>query len=301
MSSREAIYQACLLRFRPIMMTTMAAMLGALPLAIGFGEGAELRQPLGISIVGGLIVSQMLTLYTTPVIYLYLDRFRLWSLRPLASALSRCQRRSAGARRMSKHVAPLKALSIAAVALVAACTVGPDYQRPAAPVPAAYKEAGWKAGEPHDAIDRGAWWSIYNDPVLDELERQIDISNQNLKAAEAAFRQARAVVAQARAGFFPTDLGRRIGDALGPRRQQLDEQSQQLHRRQPLRPRQPDGLRSDGRRELGASISGAGSAAPSRATSRAPRRAPPISPARGSRRRRTLATDYLAAARSPTS
>jgi multidrug efflux pump len=79
LSSRDAIYQACLMRFRPIMMTTMAAMLGAVPLAIGFGEGGELRRPLGISIVGGLLVSQMLTLYTTPVIYLYLDRFRLWA------------------------------------------------------------------------------------------------------------------------------------------------------------------------------------------------------------------------------
>ena len=79
LSSRQAIYQASLLRFRPIMMTTMAAALGAVPLAIGFGEGSELRRPLGISIVGGLLVSQMLTLYTTPVIYLYLDRFRLWA------------------------------------------------------------------------------------------------------------------------------------------------------------------------------------------------------------------------------
>jgi multidrug efflux pump len=76
---KDAIYEACLLRFRPIMMTTMAAMLGALPLALGFGDGAELRRPLGISIVGGLLVSQLLTLYTTPVIYIYLDRFRLWS------------------------------------------------------------------------------------------------------------------------------------------------------------------------------------------------------------------------------
>jgi hydrophobe/amphiphile efflux-1 (HAE1) family protein len=74
----DAIYEACLLRFRPIMMTTMAALLGALPLALGRGVGSELRRPLGISIVGGLIFSQMLTLYTTPVIYLYLDRFRLW-------------------------------------------------------------------------------------------------------------------------------------------------------------------------------------------------------------------------------
>ena len=81
MKTEDAIYHACLLRFRPIMMTTAAAMLGALPLALGGGDGAELRRPLGISIVGGLIVSQALTLYTTPVVYLYLDRFRLWSTR----------------------------------------------------------------------------------------------------------------------------------------------------------------------------------------------------------------------------
>jgi NodT family efflux transporter outer membrane factor (OMF) lipoprotein len=90
--------------------------------------------------------------------------------------------------------------------ILAACTVGPDYQRPDAPVPAAYKEAGvvWQVARPADAIDRGAWWSIFRDPVLDGLECQIDISNQNLKAAAAAFREAEAIVAQARAGFFPT-------------------------------------------------------------------------------------------------
>jgi multidrug efflux pump len=77
-SSVDAIYQACVLRFRPIMMTTMAALLGGLPLALGTGTGSELRRPLGIAIVGGLIMSQALTLYTTPVLYLYLDRFRLW-------------------------------------------------------------------------------------------------------------------------------------------------------------------------------------------------------------------------------
>jgi multidrug efflux pump len=78
-TSREAIEQACLLRFRPIMMTTAAALLGALPLAFGTGEGSEMRAPLGIAIVGGLIVSQLLTLYTTPVVYLYMDRVRIWS------------------------------------------------------------------------------------------------------------------------------------------------------------------------------------------------------------------------------
>ena len=77
----EAIHAACLLRFRPIMMTTLAAMLGALPLAVMSGQGSEMRRPLGIAIVGGLFISQILTLYTTPVVYIYLDRFRLWFMR----------------------------------------------------------------------------------------------------------------------------------------------------------------------------------------------------------------------------
>jgi multidrug efflux pump len=85
LSPRDAIFKACLLRFRPILMTTMAAILGAVPLALGHGDGAELRQPLGISIVGGLVVSQMLTLFTTPVVYLYVDRARIriekWKVR----------------------------------------------------------------------------------------------------------------------------------------------------------------------------------------------------------------------------
>jgi hydrophobe/amphiphile efflux-1 (HAE1) family protein len=88
-NSADAIYEACLLRFRPIMMTTMAAMLGALPLALGRGVGSELRRPLGISIVGGLLISQMLTLFTTPVMYLYLDRFRLWVNRKRGKTLER--------------------------------------------------------------------------------------------------------------------------------------------------------------------------------------------------------------------
>jgi multidrug efflux pump len=81
LSPADAIYEACLLRFRPIMMTTMASLLGAVPLVIGMGEGSEFRRPLGITIIGGLVLSQILTLYTTPVVYLYLDRFSLWTRR----------------------------------------------------------------------------------------------------------------------------------------------------------------------------------------------------------------------------
>jgi len=77
-SAQQAIHEACLLRFRPIMMTTFAALFGGLPIALGHGAGSELRRPLGIAIVGGLLVSQWLTLYTTPIVYLYLDRLNRW-------------------------------------------------------------------------------------------------------------------------------------------------------------------------------------------------------------------------------
>ena len=93
----------------------------------------------------------------------------------------------------------------ALVAILAACTVGPDYVRPTVVAPAAYKEiAGWKLGQPRDAADRGAWWAVYQDAVLDGLARQVEVSNQNLKASEAAYRAAVAVVQQAQAALFPT-------------------------------------------------------------------------------------------------
>jgi HAE1 family hydrophobic/amphiphilic exporter-1 len=87
-SARDAIYEAALVRFRPIMMTTMCALLGAVPIALGLGAGAESRKPLGLAVVGGLIVSQFLTLYFTPVYYIYLDKLRFGRSKPAAPALT---------------------------------------------------------------------------------------------------------------------------------------------------------------------------------------------------------------------
>ena len=188
----DAIRQASLLRFRPIMMTTMAALLGALPLALGMGVGSELRRPLGITIIGGLILSQVLTLYTTPVMYLYLDRFRLWMN----------NRRK---RKMKCRPAPALFVIVAGILLLLnACSVGPNYVRPKTETPAAFKEiAGWKMAQPKDDTLHGAWWKIFNDPDLNALEEAVIVSNQNLAAAEAQFRQALALTQTSRAAYFP--------------------------------------------------------------------------------------------------
>jgi NodT family efflux transporter outer membrane factor (OMF) lipoprotein len=115
---------------------------------------------------------------------------------------------------------PALPLRVAAAAWLAlsGCAVGPDYKRPAFDTTAAYKEQGdWKPSEPEDTLSRGPWWHIFNDPVLDGLEQQIEVSNQNLKAAEDAYRQARGLVDQARAGFWPT-----IGASASRERTQLE-------------------------------------------------------------------------------
>ncbi len=178
-NSRDAIFEACLLRFRPILMTTMAALLGALPLALGTGTGSELRRPLGITIIGGLIVSQMLTLYTTPVVYLYFDRLRLWWERTSARVHGREPLESSD---MMRNACPACRRWRDAVAggvhgrseLQAPRRAGAArVQRTAAPNFKEADAAGWKQAHPGDAFLKGKWWEVYQDPALNALEEQV--------------------------------------------------------------------------------------------------------------------------------
>src|SRR5262249_12245795 len=155
-------------RFRPITMTTMAAMLGGLPLAIGIGTGSELRRPLGIAIVGGLLFSQLLTLYTTPVVYLYLDRFRLWWGRRRQPRRAPVPGGSEAEDEGNAMKAPFSLL-LSSGLLAAGTAVGPNYHKPTVETPGAFKEAppaGWKTAQPQDAALRGKWWEMFGDPQL---------------------------------------------------------------------------------------------------------------------------------------
>ena len=186
--------------------------LGAVPLALDAGTGSELRRPLGIAIIGGLIFSQLLTLYTTPVVYLYLDRLALrfrWRHRgrlPISCA-GRIWRREG-----ERHAARFNNDACSIALLTHACTVGPKYIEYSAPVPPNYKEPppdnykesdDWKQAHPQDDALRGKWWEIFGDPQLNALEEQVAISNQNVAFAEAQFRAARAAIRAARADLFP--------------------------------------------------------------------------------------------------
>ena len=202
-SSRDAIHQACILRFRPILMTTMSAIFGALPLILSNATGSELRRPLGITIVGGLVMSQALTLFTTPVVYLYLDRLRLWWER------SHKKKRPAG---LAWQPATLLGM-VALFALGSGCSFAPKYEKPAMATPGTFKEMtpaqarvtdGWTNAQPNDEALRGQWWKMFGDTNLDLLEDQVNISNQTVAVALDNFLAARAVVKQSRSEFFPT-------------------------------------------------------------------------------------------------
>ncbi len=202
-NSRDAIHEACLLRFRPILMTTMSAIFGALPLIFSSASGSELRRPLGITIVGGLVMSQALTLYTTPVVYLYLDRARLaW------------HRFRHGAQSLHAGLAAAAPLFMAGFLALGAtgCNLAPHYARPTVSTPVGYKELtadqarvtdGWKLATPNDDAIRGQWWRLFGDGDLDRLEEQADASNQTVVTALNNYWAAREVAMADLSQLFP--------------------------------------------------------------------------------------------------
>jgi len=184
-------------------MTTMSALFGALPLILSNGTGSELRRPLGITIVGGLIMSQALTLYTTPVVYLYLDRLRWWWER---------KRKKKAESGMALQPAAIVAM-LGFFLFASGCSFAPHYAKPSIQTPGAFKELtpaqakatdGWKTAEPKDDAIRGKWWEMFGDTNLNALEEQVDVSNQTVAVALENFLSARAVVKQTRSEFFPT-------------------------------------------------------------------------------------------------
>ncbi len=167
------------------MMTTFAALLGAMPLAVTTGNGAEMRQPLGISIVGGLLLSQILTLYTTPVVYLYLDRFRVWMQHVAHGQAPRLIAGHDGSMPdMDSHGSCICCSGRRCCLLACACAVGPNYHRPDAPVAPRLKEnQGWKPATP--ATDRRGPALVVDlrRSVARQLERQVVVSNQNAQGS----------------------------------------------------------------------------------------------------------------------
>ena len=193
LTPETAVRRASLLRLRPILMTTAAAMLGALPMALNTGTGSELRRPLGVTIIGGLLLSQLLTLYTTPALYVAVDRLRIRAVR------------------WQEGVATLAVILVGVS--VSACAVGPRYVPPKVPVPAAFKEQTYpdagvlQPASPRDHIPREGWWRMFQDPQLNRLVVQLMDKNPTLAESEARVRQARALVRQDRADYVPVVAG----------------------------------------------------------------------------------------------
>ena len=198
-------------------MTTLAAALGALPLAIGFGEGAELRRPLGVAIIGGLIASQVLTLLTTPVVYLLLDKLRRRSADE--RHLSRGDRCAAqpSTRPPHEHAPrrPCCALLAARSRLLRPAPSAPTTSARHAASPAAFKEAPptamrWLPAAPADTLDRGAWWQLFGDPVLDGLAAEVEVVEPERRRGGRRVRAGAGARARAARGAVP-GVGARRG------------------------------------------------------------------------------------------
>jgi len=197
----EAAIEACRLRLRPILMTSIAFIAGVFPLVISHGAGAEMRQAMGIAVFSGMIGVTLFGLFLTPVFYVTL--MRLGGKKETAPEAKGHGFGTAGA---AAGIATSFLLFVATPAHAGWLTVGPDYRPPTNSVPAAYKAAepgSWKEGQPLDTVPKGNWWAVFDDTSLNELEAQALQANQELKAAVARVDQARATARVARSDLLP--------------------------------------------------------------------------------------------------
>src|SRR5438309_2177009 len=203
MSPFDAAVEACRLRLRPILMTSIAFIAGVSPLVVSTGAGAEMRQAMGVAVFSGMIGVTLFGLFLTPVFYVALMKLGRHKAVAPASQSHGPALSSAGA---ATGVAAVALLLMAGSLSAGPLTVGPDYRRPHDTPPGAYKAAQlgeWKEGRPLDQLPKGSWWEIFGDPTLNELEQQAAAANQELKAAVARVDQARAVARVARSELLP--------------------------------------------------------------------------------------------------
>lgn len=186
--AHEAMIAAGVIRLRPILMTATATIAGILPIAIGFGAGAESRRPLGVAAVGGMLTSTFFTLFVIPVAYVLFSRMQ-------------------SKQKKINVKESVKALSVVLMAAVcfSGCSVGPVYKLPIVKMPATWKKEDphWKQATPQDQMPKGEWWRIFKDAQLNDLEQQAVSSNQDLQMAFASLNESRAEARLTKADFFP--------------------------------------------------------------------------------------------------
>ena len=196
-SAVDAAIEACRLRLRPILMTSIAFIAGVFPLVVAHGAGSEMRQAMGVAVFSGMIGVTLFGLFLTPVFYVTLMKFgHQKAAKPAAAALG-----------TATGLAVLALLLGVSTAKANSFEVGPDYHAPTNAVPSAYKASelgNWKEGAPMDKVPKGAWWKIYNDPVLEQLETRAEQANGDLKSAVARVDEARATARVARADLLPS-------------------------------------------------------------------------------------------------
>jgi hydrophobe/amphiphile efflux-1 (HAE1) family protein/NodT family efflux transporter outer membrane factor (OMF) lipoprotein len=203
LSPFDAAIEACRLRLRPILMTSIAFIAGVFPLVVARGAGAEMRQAMGIAVFSGMIGVTLFGLFLTPVFYVTLMKLG-WKKKPATTEIKNILPGSSAAATGTVAVALLFSIVSANAGWL---TVGPDYKQPSNSVPANYKavELGnWKEGRPLDGVPKGIWWEIFGDTNLNQLESQALEANQQLKAAVARVDQARATARVARSQLLPS-------------------------------------------------------------------------------------------------